>query len=156
MPRLEELSQRQRQSVLMFPCLEHDEAPFTPLKRELSQSKVGLVTSAGLHMRGDKPFEQGDPSYRVIPSSAQAKDILQSQTSIGFDHTAFYKDMNVTFPMDRLSELAERKVVGSLAENYYSFMGAQRDPRKIIEVSAPEVAQRLVAEGVEVVLLTPT
>ena len=156
MPRLEELSQVQRQRVLMFPCLEHDDAPFTPLKRELSQSKVGLVTSAGLHMRGDKPFEQGDPSYRVIPSSAQAKDILQSQTSIGFDHTAFYKDMNVTFPMDRLSELAERKVVGSLAENYYSFMGAQRDPRKIIEVSAPEVAQRLVAEGVEVVLLTPT
>ena len=30
MPRLEQLSEIQRQSTLYFPCLEHDDAPWTP------------------------------------------------------------------------------------------------------------------------------
>ena len=46
--------------------------------------------------------------------------------------------------------------IGSLADNYYSFMGALRDVTGIIENSGPEVASRLKDEGVEVVLLTPT
>ena len=156
MPRLEELSEALRKSALMFPCIEHDDSPFTPLRKDLSQAKLALVTSAGLHLRSDRPFGRGDPSFRVIPSSTQAKDILQSHSSIGFDHTPFYKDGNVSFPVDRLRELQEQGAIGSLSENYYSFMGAQRDPTKIIEESAPEVARRLASEGVDVVLLTPT
>ena len=119
-----------------------------------------MVTSAGLHLRDDKPFaadmKGGDTSYRVIPSNAKATDILQSHTSIGFDHTAIYRDLNVTFPLDRLRELTARGVVGSLAPNAYSFMGALRDMRRIMEETGTEVAQRLKDEGAEVVFLTPT
>ncbi|MCI0897487.1 MAG: hypothetical protein J4O11_04265, partial [Chloroflexi bacterium] len=97
-----------------------------------------------------------DTSFRVIPRSAAAGDILQSHTSIGFDHTGIYRDINVTFPIDRLQELVDQKKIGSLSDDYYSFMGALRDVTGIIEESGPEVARRLKAEGVEVVLLTPT
>ena len=160
MPALSVLSEIQRKSMQMFPCVEHDDTPWTPMAKPLSESRLALVTSAGLHLRTDKPFisahEGGDTSFRVIPRSAAAGDILQSHISIGFDHTGIYRDINVTFPIDRLQELVDQKKIGSLSDDYYSFMGALRDVTGIIEESGPEVARRLKAEGVEVVLLTPT
>ena len=156
MPRLEELSEAQRNSALMFPCMEHDDSPVTPMCRQLSQAKVALVTSAGLHLRDDQPFGRGDSGFRVIPANADGKDVLMSHSSIGYDHVPFYKDVNITFPIDRMRELQERGQVGSLSENFYSFMGAQRDPSRILSDGAPEVAQRLLAEGVDAVILTPT
>ena len=160
MPKLSALSEIQRKSMLMWPCLEHDDTPWAPMAKPLSQSKLGLVTTAGLHLRTDKPFiavhEGGDTAFRVIPRSAKADEILQSHTSSGFDHTGIYRDINVTFPIDRLQELVDQKKIGSLSDNYYSFMGALRDVSDIVENTGPEVARRLKDEGVEVVLLTPT
>jgi len=160
MPKLSALSEIQRKSMLMWPCIEHDDTPWTPMAKPLSESKLGLVTTAGLHLRGDKPFmsshDGGDNSFRTIPRSACAADIIQTHTSLGFDHTGIYRDINVTLPIDRLPELVKQGKIGSLADNYYSFMGALRDVTGIIENSGPEVASRLKDEGVEVVLLTPT
>ena len=160
MPKLAALSEFQRKSILMWPCIEHDDTPWTPMAKPLSESKLALVTTAGLHLRGDKPFitdhKNGDTSFRVIPRGAGAADIIQSHTSLGFDHTGIYRDINVTFPIDRLPELVDQGKIGSLSDNYYSFMGALRDVTGIIEESGPEVARRLKDEGVEVVLLTPT
>ena len=82
MPRLEDLSELQRKNILFFPCLESDTVPFTPMKKELSRSKVALVTSAGLHLRDDVPFGRGDTSFRVIPSGTKASEILQSHSSM--------------------------------------------------------------------------
>ena len=156
MPRLEDLSEAQRNSALMFPCMEHDNSPVTPMRKDLSQAKVSLVTSAGLHLRGDQPFGRGDSGFRVIPADAAAKDVLMSHSSIGYDHVPFYKDANITFPVDRMRELQDRGQIGSLSQNFYSFMGAQRDPSGILSDGAPDVAQRLLSEGVDAVILTPT
>lgn len=156
MPRLEDLTDVARQGHLNFPAFEHDDAPFAPLKKPLSESKLALVTTAGLHLRGDAPFTNNDQSYRVIPSDAPARDIVQSHTSIGFDRTAFMRDINISFPVDRLRELVDRGVIGSLATNFYSFMGAIRNPSKIVEETGPEVAKLLIGEGVDAVFLTPT
>jgi len=155
MPRLDQLSEIQRQSALYFPCLENDTAPWTPWTKELSKSKVALISNAGLHLRNDQPFKGGDPTYRVIPSDANTADVIDSHTSIGWDRTGIYRDLNLAFPMDRLRELVERNVIGSLAPDYYSFMGAQRDPRKIIEETAPQAAEAMNAQDVDLVLLVP-
>ena len=160
MPRLKRLSEVQRQVLLSFPCLEYDSTPWTPLRKELSHSKLALVTTAGLHRRSDKPFisdpRGGDASYRVIPSNTAAADIVQSHVSIGFDHTAIYRDLNVTLPMERVRELVVQGRLGSLSPHDYSFMGALRNPRRLMGETGPEVAQRLKDEGVDVVLITPT
>ena len=125
------------------------------LGKDLAQSKLSIVTTAGLHLRGDHPFEGGDPSYRAIPSSASPNDVIQSHASIGFDDTGYYRDINLAFPLDRMRELVERGILGSVAANYYSFMGAQRNPTRIIEETAPEVAHLLKADQVDAVLLIP-
>jgi D-proline reductase (dithiol) PrdB len=109
-----------------------------------------------LHRRSDPPFQSADPSYRVIPSDASAADLIQSHTSIGFDRTGIYRDLNTTLPMDRLRELAESGTIGCIADNHYSFMGALRDPSRAINETGPEVAQRMKDEAVDLVFLTPT
>ena len=159
MPRLETLTEVQRNMLQFFPCMEFETTPWAPLSKDLSQSKMALVSTAGLHLRGDKPFIQdldsGDTSFRVIPSSASSVDILQSHTSIGFDHTAIYRDINIAFPIDRARELVERRVIGQVSQNYYSFMGALRDLRPVVEDTGPQVAQCLKEEGVDLVFLVP-
>ena len=159
MARMDTLDETLYKTLMYFPCTEFETNPWTPLRKDLSQSKLALVSTAGLHLRGDKPFisnhKGGDSSYRVISSSANSGDILQSHTSIGFDHTAFYRDINIAFPIDRVRELMDRGVIGGLVENHYSFMGALRDTRPIVQGSGPEVAQRLKDEGADLVLLVP-
>ena len=155
MPRLDQLSEIQRQSAVYFPCLEHDTSPWVPWRKDLSQSKVALVSSAGLHLRGDRPFSGGDPTYRAIPSDSNPGDVIDSHTSIGWDRTGLYRDLNLAFPMDRMRELVDRKVIGSLAQDYYSFMGAQRDPRKIIQETGPQAAEAMHAQSVDLVFLVP-
>jgi D-proline reductase (dithiol) PrdB len=156
MPRLEDLSDGARQGHLNFPAFEHDDAPFVPLRKPLSGAKLALVTTAGLHVRGDVPFAGGDQTYRVIPADTPNRDIVQSHTSIGFDRTAFMRDINISFPVDRLRELVDRGEVGSLSKNFYSFMGAHRAPTQIEQETGPAVAKLLMDEGVDAVFLTPT
>ena len=160
MPRLAILSAVQRRMLEFFPCMEFDDTPWTPLDKPLSEARVAIVTTAGLHLRADQPFNRdhpgGESTYRIIPGNTGPADIVQSHFSIGFDRTAIYRDLNITFPIDRMRELAARGVIGGLAPNHYSFMGALRDCTVIAEQTGPEVAQRLQSEGVDLVFLTPT
>jgi D-proline reductase (dithiol) PrdB len=156
MPSLSKLNESTRNSVLTLPVDINESAPFALPAKPLAASRVAIVTSAGLHLRADRPFTAGDPTYRVIPSGAPAADIVQSHTSIGFDRTAALEDLNVVFPIDRLREMVAAGRIGELAPSFYSFMGAQRDTKPIKERTAPEVADLLIGDAVDVVLLTPT
>jgi len=66
------------------------------------------------------------------------------------------RDVNISFPIDRLRELVARRELGALAPNHYSFMGAQRDLARIQAETGPEVGRRLREEGVDAALVTPT
>jgi D-proline reductase (dithiol) PrdB len=156
MPRLDQLPEINRNALLTFPAPINESTPFTALSKPLADCRVAIVTTAGLHLRGDAPFVGGDQSYRVLPSSSPASAILQSHSSIGFDRVPVQQDLNVTYPVDRLRELVERGEIGPLATNFYSFMGAQRAATRIETETAPEVARLLLDDAVDVVLLTPT
>lgn len=122
----------------------------------LAHRRVAIVTTAGLHLRGDRPFGQGRASddYRVLPGNASAADIVMSQLSTNFDRSGFQQDMNVVFPIDRLKELANEGVLASIADFHYSFMGAG-SPVNRMEQKAREVAGLLKKDKVDAVLLTP-
>jgi D-proline reductase (dithiol) PrdB len=155
-PKIEDLSSPQRQAVLNFPCFEPDNTPFCVVRKPLRQIKLALVTTAGLHLRGDSPFTSGDQSYRIIPSDTPPKDIIQTHNSIGFDRTPMYRDINISFPINRIRELVELQVIGSTTKHYYSFMGAQTNPKQILNETGPAVARLLLEEGADAALLTPT
>jgi D-proline reductase (dithiol) PrdB len=121
----------------------------------LARRRVALITTAGIHRRHDRPFGSGGrDDYRVIPGDAQASDLVMSQYSVNFDRTGFQQDINVVFPLDRLKELADEGVIGSIAAYHYAFMGAG-SPVTRLEPKAREVAALLKQDAVDAVLLTP-
>lgn len=155
MPRLAGLPPKMQAVLRAQPVAEYDSSPDAgPVT--LASARVALVTSAGLHGRGDEPFVREDPGFRVISSEVAARDIVQSHTSIGFDRTAMQRDINVVFPIDRLRELEAEGVIGERAPRFLSFMGAQHDPEPALASSAAGAAEELLRDRVDVVLLTPT
>lgn len=156
MPSLDKLNENTRNTVLTLPVDVNDAPPFVRPAKPLALARVAIVTSAGLHLRDDRVFTNQDPTYRAIPSNTVPADIVQSHTSIGFDRMATLEDVNVCFPIDRLREMVDAGRIGELAPRLFSFMGAQRDLTVLKSRTGPAVANELVADGVDVVLLTPT
>jgi D-proline reductase (dithiol) PrdB len=119
----------------------------------LARRRVAVVTTSGLHGRGDRPFDIGAADYRVIPGEMPAADLVMSHVSVNFDRSGFQEDVNVVFPIDRLRELEKDGVIGSVADFHYSFMGAA--PIRALEKKATELAALLEKDRVDAVLLTP-
>ena len=74
--------------------------PWTPLAKPVSECKVALVTTGGVHLRTQAPFDMenpdGDPTFREIPGAA-ARDVL-TITHDYYDHRGADADLNVVFP----------------------------------------------------------
>ncbi len=55
-----------------------NDVPWTPVKKPLDSTRIALVSTAGLHHSGQKPFNMndpnGDPSYRIIDSATIESD----------------------------------------------------------------------------------
>ena len=71
----------------------------------LSQRKIAIITTAGLHRRDDDVFTPGIGEYRIIPDNTDMNDHIMSHVSTNFDRTGFQLDLNVVFPIERLREL---------------------------------------------------
>ena len=120
----------------------------------LARSRVALVTTAGLHLRGDRVFDMASAEYRAIGRETAGGDLVMSHTSVNFDRSGFSEDVNVVFPIDRFRELESSGAVGSMADVHYSFMGAYLEPADYAP-SARELATLLRGDGVDSVFLTP-
>ncbi|HEY42367.1 MAG TPA: hypothetical protein G4O11_00070 [Anaerolineae bacterium] len=140
--------------------------PFTPLTRPLTECKFGLITSGGLYHKGvEPPFNLerekreprwGDPTYRTLPIDIQQSEVGASHLHINTQ--GVLEDINILLPIQRFRELVEEGSIAGLADNAYSFMGYQGfppDTRAWIETYGPQVAEKLKAEEVNCVLLTP-
>jgi hypothetical protein len=139
--------------------------PWTPLAQPLGQSRFGLVTSGGLYHKGhEPPFDLererqeptwGDPSFRTLPTDMESAAVDVSHFHVNKRNVL--EDMNILLPIQRFQELTEEGRIGSLASQAYSFMGYQGFPADLTgwkEVHGPQVADRLLAEGVGCVFLT--
>jgi len=120
----------------------------------LSQRRVAIVTTAGLHRVGEEAFSTVDLSYRVIPAATETRELTMTHSSVHFDRTGFRQDVNVVFPIDRLRELASEGVIGSVADYHYSLMGAGWPP-SAIEPTVRELAAMLRRDEVDAVCLVP-
>jgi D-proline reductase (dithiol) PrdB len=141
----------------------HPPIPWTPVAKPLAASRVALLSTAGLSMQGDTPFDMdgerarptwGDPSWRRLRANASAATIEANHLHI--DTGYIERDLNVALPLDRLRELVATGEVGSMAPTHYSTMGYQGADTTALEArSAPEIAAAMKSEEVDVALLAP-
>jgi len=150
---LEEMPEIERPFLESLACPVFETRPWVE-GPPLRDRRVAIISTAGLHRREDRPFtfDPGD-YYRVIPGNIQANELIMSHVSTNFDRSGFQKDWNVIFPLDRLRELQDQGVIGSVADYHYSFMGAH-DPVPM-ESTARSLAGFLKKDGVDAALLIP-
>ncbi len=122
--------------------------------KPVSEMRMALITTAGLHFRDDPAFEFTDATFRPISGDEDSNSLMMSHSSVNFDRTGFAEDVNLVFPIDRFRELASEDKIGSLADVHYSFMGAGLMP-EAYEQSASQVAGLLKQDQVDAVFLTP-
>jgi D-proline reductase (dithiol) PrdB len=136
--------------------------PFTPLVKPLRECTVALLSTAGIARNDDTPFDQegerrnpwwGDPTFRTIPLGTAEKDIKLYHMHI--DPRFGEADLDVVLPMRRLAELAAEGMVGRPAPTHYSMMGYILEPEELLEKTAPAIAARMHAEGVDAAALVP-
>jgi D-proline reductase (dithiol) PrdB len=130
---------------------------FTPLSRPLSESKVALVGSAGVHLDDQEPFHvetvAGDPTYRILSDDIDLSRLRFTHTH--YDTASAQADANVVFPLDRLHEAVADGRIGQTSSVHIGMMGFNPDPTPVAEETAPAVAEVLSEAGVDVVVLVP-
>lgn len=153
MARLERLPRTEQVSLPAMVCPTYDDEPWVAPK-PMHERRVAIVNTAGLMKReGERPVAPRAPDYRTIPQDLPASQIFMSHVSVNFDRSGFYQDANCALPRDRLSELAEQGFIGGVAAEHYSFMGATEPAQ--MEPNARALAAKLLADGVDTVLLVP-
>ncbi|RPI37900.1 MAG: hypothetical protein EHM54_01935 [Nitrospiraceae bacterium] len=133
--------------------------PWTPVVKRLRESSVSIVTTAGVHRRDQMPFNMkdpnGDPSLRAVDGAVSADDLMITHDY--YDHKDADKDINIVFPIERLREFKKAGLIKAVSAVHFCFMGhiLGSHIKTLTEVTAPEAAERLKSEGVDIVLLTP-
>jgi len=133
--------------------------PWAVLARPLARARVALVTSAGLVLPGEPPFDErvagGDWSHRVLPADVDLSTLVESHRSELFDHAGVAADRNLALPLDRLRELVAAGVVGEVAPRHVSIMGSLTAPGRLVKRSAPAIVEVLREDGVDAAALVP-
>ncbi len=136
--------------------------PWTPVSKPLNQTTFALVTSAGISLKTDPPFDMerekreplwGDRSYRKIPRGTTEKEIDCNHLHINTNLVK--QDINVILPLQRMAEFEEEGVIGRLAPTAYSFYGFQWKNTDFLNEAIEPISEHMRVEGVEAVLLTP-
>ncbi len=106
-----------------------DHVPFVRLRKPLHACRLALVTTGGVHLRTQPPFDmddsRGDPTFRAIPTDTPAEQLMITHDY--YDHRDAERDLNILFPLALGNELVARGALGGLGTSY-SFMGHIEPP----------------------------
>jgi len=131
-----------------------DPPPFKPLSKPLNESKVALIASGGIYQQGQIAFHfKDDVSYREIEADTP-REALRA-THFAYDLTDARQDPNVVFPLETLRRCAEAGIIGSVSERAYTFMGGIYSTRRVRDMLAPALVERLQKDEVDLALLVP-
>lgn len=132
-----------------------DIAVLAPISKPLSESRLGLISSAGTYVTGQTAFfYKDDASIREISSKTGLADLRFSHIMENYLVEA-WQDPGVLFPLEALQRLAQADVIGSLADNFISCMGGIYSQRKVINELIPEIEVAVDRQALDLLLLVP-
>ena len=145
------------------PDFDH-EPVWAPFDKPLEEAKIGLLSSAGIFVRGEQDgFDVererreptwGDPTLRPIRSDVQQADIGATHLHIRTDD--LLQDVDVALPINRLAELAAEGWIGAASSEHFSVMGFQEDGAEVWRTTTgPEIAARCHAAEIDALILAP-
>lgn len=130
--------------------------PFTPFEQPLNKAIVALVSSTGIHMKSQEPFdlkdEQGDRSFRVIPGDVHLSDLMI--TNPHYDHSDADLDVNCVFPIETLRTLVSEGTIAGVGEKMVGLMGHTQQLKRIQDDTAIKIATEIERSRANTVILT--
>lgn len=126
-----------------------DTTPFTRLKKPLSESRIGLITTS-------MPDTESGRADRSVWSTASDPIPLSMYT----EELSWHKSMTHTddvasfLPLAQLNSLKAAGVVGSVAGRFHS-LPTEYSQRNTIEKDAPEILARCRQDEVDIAILVP-
>ena len=133
--------------------------PWAAAAEDILRGPIALVTTAGIHLIGQPPYDmddpEGDASFREIPSSVPAGALAITHNY--YDHRDADADINVVLPFERLKDLEREGYIGKTARRHFSFMGHILGSRleRLVGRTAPALAAEMKKDGIRAALLTP-
>jgi D-proline reductase (dithiol) PrdB len=146
-----------------------EEFCFTLPQKKLSESRICLISLAGVYRKGQKPFStsagvvppqlramrfksRGDWSFREITLDAESKDLAVAHAH--YDPGEADEDINCVFPMIRLVELEVEGFIGECANAHFSLMGFVPEVTMIAATVHKEIVPRLRAQCVDAAVIS--
>jgi len=136
------------------------DAPFQPLGKPLSQSRVTLVTTAAPFdpAKGDQgpgaKYNGGAKFYQVYDGdTSKTHDLRISHVAYDRVHTSA-DDSGTWFPLPQLRRLAREQRIGEIAPRFFG-APTNRSHRVTLETDAPDILARCRAGQVDAAVLVP-
>lgn len=145
--------------VTEYPMPNFDRVEPSKALKDLSTAKIALVTSGGIVPKGNPDrIESSSASKYGEYSIAGVLDLTEETYETahgGYDPVYANQDSDRVLPVDVLRDLEKEGVIGKLHELFYTTVGNGTSVKNS-KAYAAECAQKLLAEGVDAVILTST
>ena len=122
------------------------DAPFTPLTKPLGESRVALVTTAALDLRGGRKRSRYAATTRPAPEALYTRHLSWHKTATHTD------DVETFLPVRRLTEYVAEGRLDSLSPRFYGVPTAY-SARQTVHEDAPAVLDFCREDGVDIALL---
>ena len=134
--------------------------PFQPLRKPLAQCRVALITTAAPY-RPDKGDQGPGAAYNAAAKfysvysgdAAQDPDLRISHVAIDRQHTSA-EDQGTYFPLPALRRAVASGRIGAVAPRFHG-APTNRSQRVTLDVDAPEIVSRCLADEVDAAILAP-
>jgi len=145
--------------VTEYPMPDFDRVEPNPAVKDLAHTKVALVTSGGIVPKGNPDHIESSSASKFGEYSLAGVTDLDADTFEtahgGYDPVYANEDADRVLPVDVLRDLENEGVIGKLHEKYYATVGNGTAVASAKKYGA-EIGKRLVADGVDAVILTST
>ncbi|MEA3133226.1 MAG: hypothetical protein QOG17_1072 [Gammaproteobacteria bacterium] len=136
------------------------DAPFQPLRKPLSQSRVTIVTTAAPFdpAKDDQgpgaKYNGGAKFYQVYDGdTSKTHDLRISHIAYDRMHTSA-DDSGTWFPLPQLRRLANERRIGEIAPRFFA-APTNRSHHVTLETDAPDILARCRADNVDAAVLVP-
>lgn len=142
-----------------YPMPVFDRVAPNPAVKDLSKATIALVTSGGVVPKGNPDRIESSSASKYGEYDITGLDAFTSENAEtahgGFDPVYCNDDPNRVLPLDVMRELEKEGVIGKLYNHYYTTVGNGTAVANAVQF-ATEFSKKLVADGVDAVVLTST
>ena len=142
-----------------YPMPNFDRVEPNPAVKDLTKAKIALVTSGGIVPKGNPDHIESSSASKYGEYSLEGFNDLTAETHEtahgGYDPVYANEDSDRVLPVDVMRDFVKEGKVGSLHEKFYTTVGNGTAVASAVGF-AKEYAQKLVADGVDAVILTST